>query len=201
MDIFTLLQAETVLAKSAEMAQKDPYGWIITVVSISVVFISLTLLFVLYYLIGRVVNRFCKAEQTYEDASGIKADAAEPEDTEPHDKESYIITICPKDRISIRNMAPVAGRSASDAAVPDMKEHTGAAISASSKDITAPLPGVITAIKVKAGDAVKSGQVVAVLEAMKMENDLLSETDGTVREVKVEKGDSVLEGAVIITFE
>ena len=40
-----------------------------------------------------------------------------------------------------------------------------------------------------------------MLEAMKMENDLLVETDGTVREVKVEKGDSVLEGAVIITFE
>jgi biotin carboxyl carrier protein len=65
----------------------------------------------------------------------------------------------------------------------------------------APLPGVITSIKVKAGDSIKSGQVVAVLEAMKMENDLQSEVDGTVREVKVEKGDSVLEGAVIITLE
>lgn len=200
MDIFTLLQAETVLAKSAEMAQKDPYGWIITVVSISVVFISLALLFVLYYLIGRIVNRFCKAEQTDEDASGIKADAAEPEDTEPHDKESYIITITPKDQIHILSQAPMALRSAAEPAVLQ-QEGNDAARPANGKEITSPLPGVITSIKVKTGDAVKSGQVVAVLEAMKMENDLLTETDGTVKEVKVEKGDSVLEGAVIITFE
>lgn len=200
MDIFTLLQAETVLAKSAEMAQRDPHGWKITVVSISVVFISLALLFVLYYIIGRIVNRFCKAEQTDEDASGIVADAAEPEDIEPHDKESYIITICPKDQINISNQAPMALRSSAEPAVLQ-QEGNDAARPASGKEITSPLPGVITAIKVKAGDAVKSGQVVAVLEAMKMENDLLVETDGTVREVKVEKGDSVLEGAVIITFE
>ena len=48
---------------------------------------------------------------------------------------------------------------------------------------------------------IKAGQVVAVLEAMKMENDLQSERDGKVKEVKIEKGDSVLEGAVIITLE
>ena len=67
--------------------------------------------------------------------------------------------------------------------------------------ITAPLPGVITSVKVKEGEIIKAGQVVAVLEAMKMENDLQSERDGRVKEVKIEKGDSVLEGAVIITLE
>ena len=56
-------------------------------------------------------------------------------------------------------------------------------------------------MKVKEGEIIKAGQVVAVLEAMKMENDLQSERDGRVKEVKIEKGDSVLEGAVIITLE
>ena len=190
MDIVTLLQAETVLVKSAEMAQRDPYGLKITVVSISVVFLSLALLFVLYYLIGRVVNRFDRNNQNPKNATDTKVEAstAEPEDAEPHDKESFVITISPKDKISIRNMAPIAGRSASE-------------LTYSSKNITAPLPGVITSVKVKEGELIKSGQVVAVLEAMKMENDLQSERDGRVKEVKVEKGDSVLEGAVIITLE
>ena len=47
---------------------------------------------------------------------------------------------------------------------------------------------------------VKAGQTVAVLEAMKMENDIQAECDGTVTAVKVAKGDSVLEGAVIVTI-
>jgi biotin carboxyl carrier protein len=47
---------------------------------------------------------------------------------------------------------------------------------------------------------VKAGQTVAVLEAMKMENDIQAECDGTVTAVKVAKGDSVLEGATIVTI-
>lgn len=68
------------------------------------------------------------------------------------------------------------------------------------KQVTAPLPGVIIAVKVNVGDTVKAGQVVAVLEAMKMENDILAENDGTVTAVNAAKGDSVLEGAAIITI-
>ncbi len=66
--------------------------------------------------------------------------------------------------------------------------------------VTAPLPGVILDIKVKVGDAVKAGQTVAVLEAMKMENEIESTTSGTVTAVNAGKGDSVLEGAAIITI-
>jgi biotin carboxyl carrier protein len=66
--------------------------------------------------------------------------------------------------------------------------------------VVSPLPGVIIAVKVNVGDAVKAGQTVAVLEAMKMENDIQAECDGTVTAVKVAKGDSVLEGAVIVTI-
>ena len=66
--------------------------------------------------------------------------------------------------------------------------------------MTAPLPGVITSVKVKPGDAVKVGQVVATLEAMKMENDIESEYSGVVVSVDVTKGDSILEGEVIVTI-
>lgn len=68
------------------------------------------------------------------------------------------------------------------------------------KAVTSPLPGVIIGIKVNVGDTVKPGQVVAVLEAMKMENDIEAEFGGTVTAVNVAKGDSVLEGAAIVTI-
>ena len=70
--------------------------------------------------------------------------------------------------------------------------------SGSGKPINSPLPGVIVGIKVKVGDKVKAGQVVAMLEAMKMENEIQSEYDGIVLSVNVSQGDSILEGAPIV---
>ena len=70
---------------------------------------------------------------------------------------------------------------------------------ASGKPVTRPLPGVIIAVKVNVGDVVKTGQELAVLEAMKMENSIEATHDGTVTAVHVAKGDSVLEGAAIVT--
>lgn len=64
--------------------------------------------------------------------------------------------------------------------------------------IKAPLPGVILDIVVKVGDEVKRGQKVAVLEAMKMENNINATHDGKVLEIKVAKGDSILEGSDIV---
>ena len=84
--------------------------------------------------------------------------------------------------------------SAPQPAVPAAKPATGG------KAVTSPLPGVIIAVKVNVGDAVKAGQVVAILEAMKMENEIQAESDGTVTVVNVAKGDSVLEGAAIVTL-
>ena len=66
--------------------------------------------------------------------------------------------------------------------------------------MTSPLPGVIIAVKVNVGDAVKAGQEVAVLEAMKMENSIEATHDGTVTAIHVAKGDSVLEGAPVVTI-
>ena len=68
------------------------------------------------------------------------------------------------------------------------------------KSVKAPLPGVIISIKVNVGDTIKAGQVVATLEAMKMENDLESEYNGTVTAINVSQGESVLEGATIVTI-
>lgn len=80
--------------------------------------------------------------------------------------------------------------------------HTATASAPQGKGevVTAPLPGVILDIKVKVGDVVKAGQTVAVLEAMKMENEIEATANGTVTAVNAGKGDSVLEGAAIITI-
>ena len=68
------------------------------------------------------------------------------------------------------------------------------------KKVTSPLPGVIIEVSVKEGQAVKAGQKVAVIEAMKMENEIAAESDGTITAIHVAKGDSVLEGADIVTI-
>ena len=90
--------------------------------------------------------------------------------------------------------APAAPAAAAAPAAPK------AAAPAGGKAIKSPLPGVILSIDVKEGQAVKRGQKIAVLEAMKMENEILSEFDGTVAAIHVAKGDSVLEGANVVTI-
>lgn len=67
--------------------------------------------------------------------------------------------------------------------------------------VKSPLPGVILDIKVKEGDMVKKGQVVIILEAMKMENNINADRDGKVTSIKVSKGDSVLEGTDLVIIE
>lgn len=86
------------------------------------------------------------------------------------------------------------------AIAPAPQTATASAPQGKGEVVTAPLPGVILDIKVKVGDAVKAGQTVAVLEAMKMENEIESTASGTVTAVNAGKGDSVLEGAAIITI-
>ena len=66
--------------------------------------------------------------------------------------------------------------------------------------VNSPLPGVIIEVSVKEGQAVKAGQKVAVLEAMKMENEIPAPKDGTITAIHVQKGDSVLEGAPVVTI-
>jgi biotin carboxyl carrier protein len=65
------------------------------------------------------------------------------------------------------------------------------------QSINAPMPGNILAVNVKAGDAVKKGQVLMILEAMKMENEIMAPADGTVASVNVNVGAAVETGAVL----
>lgn len=99
--------------------------------------------------------------------------------------------------------APAAVAAAPSAAAPSAAAAAPAAPKAAAgagKAIPSPLPGVIISVDVKEGSAVKRGQKVAVIEAMKMENEILSDVDGTVLAVHVSKGDTVLEDAKIVTI-
>lgn len=66
--------------------------------------------------------------------------------------------------------------------------------------VNSPLPGVIVEVSVKEGQTVKAGQKVAVLEAMKMENEIPAPKDGTITAIHVNKGDSILEGAPVVSI-
>ena len=72
------------------------------------------------------------------------------------------------------------------------------AASAAGSKITSPLPGTVLSINVAVGDNVTAGQTVAVLEAMKMENNIAADKAGVVKEICVNKGASVMEGDALI---
>lgn len=82
--------------------------------------------------------------------------------------------------------------------------HTPApapAAAGASATVTSPLPGTITKVNVAAGQKVKKGEVLLVMEAMKMANDVVAEADGTVQQVCVKEGQSVNQGDVLIQLQ
>ena len=99
----------------------------------------------------------------------------------------------------VQTAAPAPAAAPAQAPAPAPAQAAPAA-SGAGKAVTSPLPGVIVEISVKVGDAVKAGQQVAVLEAMKMENAIEADHAGTVTAIHVNKGDSVLEGVPIVTI-
>jgi glutaconyl-CoA decarboxylase len=76
-----------------------------------------------------------------------------------------------------------------------------AGVRAGEKAICAPMPGKVLAVQVREGDSVGPGTVLLVLEAMKMENDLLASGEGTVKGVRVRSGDTVNTGDVMMVIE
>ena len=90
--------------------------------------------------------------------------------------------------------APVAPKAA-PAAAP--KAATGAA---GAVTVKAPMPGNILDVKVAAGASVKAGDVLVILEAMKMENEIVAPQDGTVASINVNKGDTVNSGDVLVSM-
>lgn len=91
--------------------------------------------------------------------------------------------------------APVKTVEAPKAAVEAAQVAAGVTV------VSAPLPGTINDIKVTVGQAVKKGETLIVLEAMKMENNIDCERDGKIASVNVNKGDTVMEGSVLVTIE
>lgn len=88
--------------------------------------------------------------------------------------------------------APRASQAAPKAAAP--------AGAQGSVKVNAPMPGKVLAIKANAGQAVKKGEVVLLLEAMKMENEIVAPQDGTIASINVAVGDSVEAGVVLATL-
>lgn len=91
--------------------------------------------------------------------------------------------------------APAAPKAAPKAAAAPAATGT-----AGSVKINAPMPGKIVDVKVRVGDAVKKGQTVLVLEAMKMENDIVAPEDGTVASINAAVGSAVEAGETIATL-
>ena len=93
--------------------------------------------------------------------------------------------------------APVAA--AAPKAAPAAPKAAPAGAQGANK-VTAPMPGTILEVKVSAGQAVKKGDVICVLEAMKMENDIPAPCDGVIASVNVQKGASVAANDVLATI-
>ena len=91
--------------------------------------------------------------------------------------------------------APVAAAPAAPAAAP-----AAAAVTAAGEAVNAPMPGTILKVNVTQGQAVKAGTVLCVLEAMKMENEIMAPKDGTVAQVVVSKGASVNTGDALVVI-
>ena len=93
--------------------------------------------------------------------------------------------------------APVAAASTESA---PKTTKTSSSTAAGANKVTAPMPGTILEIKVSVGQSVKKGDVICVLEAMKMENDIMAPADGVVASIEAAQGASVATDAVLVTL-
>ena len=94
--------------------------------------------------------------------------------------------------------APAPKAAPAPAAAPAPK--AAAAVPAGAATVSAPMPGKIMSVAVKPGDAVKRGQVLLILEAMKMQNEIMAPSDGKVADVRVAAGQSVNTGDVMVVL-
>lgn len=96
--------------------------------------------------------------------------------------------------------APKAVEKSAPAAAAPVASAPQAAAKEGNVAVSAPMPGKILAVKAKEGDSVKAGDVLLVLEAMKMENDIVAPQDGVVASINVKVGDSVESGAKLASL-
>lgn len=95
----------------------------------------------------------------------------------------------------------IGGQEAATAPAAAAAAPSAAPAAAGQEIIAAPMPGSILDVRVSAGDAVTAGQVVLILEAMKMENELSAISKGVVKQVAVDPGDSVQGGQLLISLD
>ena len=94
--------------------------------------------------------------------------------------------------------APAAPAAAAPAAPAAPAPAAAPAVTAAGEPVNSPMPGTILRVEIAQGAAVKEGQLLVVLEAMKMENEILAPKDGTVAQVVVQKGSHVETGSPLI---
>lgn len=122
------------------------------------------------------------------------------------DSKSYNIEVVKADKtskiITLKvngNLYEVSAKDKFDLLMDQMGFSAGAA--GKIRDLKAPMPGLVIEIRVNAGDTVKKGDPIIVLEAMKMENVLKASGEGIVKSIEVQKSQSVEKGQVLIIFE
>lgn len=96
--------------------------------------------------------------------------------------------------------APVAAAPAPAPAPTAAPTPAAAPVAGAGEKVQAPMPGTILDIKVAVGDTVSRGQTVVILEAMKMENDIVASCDGKITSILVSKGDTVNSDDVLVTI-
>ena len=118
---------------------------------------------------------------------------------------AYEITLEVVDEKDIPATAPAAPAAApapaAPAAAPAPVAAPAPAPAAGSETVSCPMPGTILSVNVSNGQAVKKGDVLVVLEAMKMENEIQAPRDGVVASVAVTKGSNVETGAVLVVLQ
>lgn len=109
--------------------------------------------------------------------------------------------------VTVEEKASTGGAPAPRAAAPAPKAAPAAAPKAAAPSgvqgsvaVTAPMPGKILGVKAQTGQAVTKGEAIIVLEAMKMENEIVAPSDGTIASINVSVGDSVEAGATLATL-
>lgn len=198
MMILTILDnVSDVVRHGAGIAERDPHGLIISVVSITIVFLSLIVLYLAYELIGFIVNRWFVKKK---DGHFLVEDNMKTSGNDVHDMESYAITINRKNPVQ-KTVDRGTRINAQAVTEDDISQQQYRTVVSSDGKIRSPLPGTIIRINVKEGDKVETGEPVAVLEAMKMENTIEAERSGTITKIHVSQGDSILEGGEILTIE
>lgn len=100
--------------------------------------------------------------------------------------------------VEVEAVDEVSGSIASENAAPAVEKKP---LSDGNKIIAAPISGKVLEVKVKVGDMVRQGQTVAVIEAMKLENEIQSAFDGRVAEIRAVKGDDIKNKEALIVLE